>query len=180
MSQGADVESVDVLIADGDRQLRQCLRLVLEKEGYRCAEAGDGATAVELAQRRPPRCAILDLALPVLDGLAVARALRRDPRTRDVAITCLTGQSDPSLPAQAASAGIETCLTKPMDAFRLFQIVSDQLRTQDRLQASGLSLEEARDQLDRWEGSGYVKLAVGHEDGKGFTVCCVRPPVRRK
>lgn len=75
-AQAAEAGSVDILIAEDDALTRQSLRLLFEKAGYRCSEAEDGGRAVELARRRPPRCAILDLSMPVLDGFAVARALR--------------------------------------------------------------------------------------------------------
>src|ERR1041384_8115547 len=73
---------IDVLIAEDDRLLRQTIRCLLEAQGYTCAEAGDGRAAVALARQRPPRCVLLDLGLPELDGFSVARHLRSDPRTR--------------------------------------------------------------------------------------------------
>jgi CheY-like chemotaxis protein len=59
----------------------QSLRLVLERRSYACAEVADGVEAVELARRHRPRYVLLDLAMPRMDGLAVARRLRSDPRS---------------------------------------------------------------------------------------------------
>jgi len=59
---------VDVLIAEDDAPMREGLRQLLEGRGYHCVEAADGLRAVELARRCPPRCVLLDLAMPGLDG----------------------------------------------------------------------------------------------------------------
>ncbi|HBI44990.1 MAG TPA: hypothetical protein DDY78_19360 [Planctomycetales bacterium] len=163
---------VDILIAEDDELMRRSLRRIFEGEGYRCAEAEDGRAAVELALRAPPRCAILDLTMPVLDGFGVARALRLNVRTRGVHINCLTGRSDASSRAEATGAGIETFLTKPFDPSQLLQIVHKQLKRPQVLQASGLSLPDAREQLDRWEYAGHAGLEAVCEDGGYFTVRC--------
>jgi CheY-like chemotaxis protein len=84
-------ESVDILIVDDDASTRVGLRLYLERHGYRCVEAGDGREALALARTHLPRCVLLDLRLPGLDGFTVARRLRADPRTFSAHIYCLTG-----------------------------------------------------------------------------------------
>ncbi len=101
----------------------------------------------------------------------------RDPRTRGIHIHCLTGRSDPWAREEAIQAGIETYLTKPLDLSHLLQIVHNQVKLPDVLQASGLSLEAAREQLDVWENCGYGELKVAYQEGQGFTVRCIRPPL---
>ncbi len=117
--------------------------------------------------------------MPVLDGLAVARKLRSDPRTIGIRIQCLTGRSDLFALAEAADAGVETFLTKPLDATRVLHIVEEQFRNPEILRSAELSLDEAREQLDWWENAGYRDLQATHEEGKGFCVQCVRDPPRR-
>src|SRR5437763_2340683 len=90
-------DAVDVLIVEDDAPTRQLLRLLLEQGGYRCAEAADGCEALALARAEPPRCVLLDLRLPGLDGFTVARRLRADLRTFGTHIHCLTGQQDPTV-----------------------------------------------------------------------------------
>ena len=170
-------ECVDVLIAEDDALVRQTLRFFLEREGYRCSEAGDGRAAVELARRHSPRCAILDLAMPVMDGFAVARTLRADPRTRAIHLHCITGRSDPSAQEEATRAGMETYLTKPFDPSLLVRLVHRHLRQPDVIEASGLSLDQAREQLDVWESEGFSGLEATYQEGSGFTVRGVRPQV---
>ena len=169
------VAPVDVLIAEDDALLRASLRLLLEGEGYRCREANDGRTAVELALREPPRCAIVELSIPGLDGLAVARTLRAHPRTRGVHIHCLVGRDAEPPRNDAARAGDETCLTKPVEPTRLLQLVREVMQRPRAVRATGLNLEEAREQLDYWEGLGCTGLEAVYIDGEGFTVRGVLP-----
>ena len=171
--QKAEPEFVDILIAEDDELMRHSLRRILEGEGYRCSEASDGRAAVESALRVPPRCAILDLTMPVLDGFGVARALRLNVRTRGIRLNCLTGRTDTLSCAEATRAGIENFLAKPLEPTKLLQIVHEQLDHPRTLQASGLSLTAAREQLDLWEHAGYANLEAVCEDGRNFTVRCV-------
>src|SRR5947209_5498798 len=114
---------VDVLIAEDNPFTRKSLRGLLERQGYTCVEAEDGLRAVELALSAPPKCVLLDLVMPGLDGFAVARRLRADPRTSAAHIHCLTGLSDPAAREQARQAGCEAFLTKPLDMEVLLEVL---------------------------------------------------------
>ena len=168
---------VDVLIAEDDALVRRYLRCLLEGEGYQCAEASDGQAAVELARRSAPQYAILDLAMPRLDGFAVARTLRSDPRTRNIHLHCLTGRIDTAARREAAEAGFETYLTKPVAPTQLLLMFQRQMKTAEIHQASGLGFAEASAILDEWERKGWKELRVAYIEGEGFAVRGVRPAV---
>jgi CheY-like chemotaxis protein len=153
---GAPGGAVDILIADDDELLRANLRFLLERQGYACAEAGDGREAVAAARRAPPRCLFLDLAMPGLDGFGVASQLRRDPRTRGIHIHCLTGRHDPAAREQAREAGCELFLTKPVDPAALLRVVRRQLdAARPEEWVTGLTLRQAEDLLDWLQANGY-------------------------
>jgi len=118
---------VDILIAEDHDLTRRSLRLLLEREGYTCAEAGNGKEAVELARLRSPRCVLLDLAIRVVDGITVARRLRADPQTSGIHIHCLTGHQDPAIRHEARQAGCELFLPKPVDIEALLTVLRGQL-----------------------------------------------------
>jgi DNA-binding NarL/FixJ family response regulator len=83
-------QSVTVVIADDQRLVRQGLRLILESEPdiEVVAEAGDGAEAVALARAHSPAVALLDIRMPVLDGLRAARqVIEKCPATRVLMLT---------------------------------------------------------------------------------------------
>jgi CheY-like chemotaxis protein len=161
---------VYVLIAEDDGVMRQSLCRLLEGEGYNCAQADNGPAAVEMARRFSPRCAILDLGMPGLDGFMVARQLRSDPITRDVRINCLTGRSDASSRAEAHDAGFETFLTKPFDPERILRLLREQVPRPKAVDAMGLGLTDAREMLDCLENAGCQNLEASYQDEKGFTV----------
>lgn len=114
---------IDVLIADDDPDNRESLRMLLETDGYACAEAETGQDALDIARQSPPRLVLLDLMMPNLDGFMVARKLRRDPRTHGVHIYCLTGRSDQAARSRAERAGCELFLTKPVAPVDLLEVV---------------------------------------------------------
>lgn len=151
--------AVDVLIADDDPMLRTGMRMLLEREGYSCAEAEQGAQAMEVVRRRKPRCVFLDLAMPTMDGFTVARLLRADPRTHDVHLNCLTGLGDRRAREQALLAGCEHFLTKPLDANALLDVVRRQVERRTE-KVAGLTKEQAERLLDWLEAHACAALEV--------------------
>jgi two-component system, cell cycle response regulator DivK len=152
---------LDVLIADDDAQLRGSVRMLLEAQGFTCAEAADGPQAVEIARELAPRCVLLDLGMPGLDGFDVARRLRRDPRTAHTHVHCLTGHADPASRKQAEAAGCELFLIKPVDPTAVVAAVRGW---------TGLTKAAAEDLLDWLEALGYAPAAITYEEGVGFAV----------
>ncbi len=163
-------DPVDVLIADDDAPARTTLRFLLEEQGYRCAEAQTGREALDLARERSPRCVLLDLKMPELDGYAVARQLRADPRTRAAHIHCLTGQTDPAARAQAHAAGCEMFLAKPVHLGLVLQLVNQHEASEALREVAGLTPTEAEDWLAWLEANGYPPAEVVFCPGEGFTV----------
>jgi CheY-like chemotaxis protein len=163
-------DRIDILIAEDDARARRSLRHLLEREGYRCAEAGTGREAVERAQQRPPRCVLLDLRMPELDGFGVARRLRADARTRGAYIHCVTGWTDEAARAEATRAGCDRFLTKPVDVPALLQVIDQELRCRAEW-VCGLTKVEAEDLLDWLEVRGTAG-ELEYEEGRGFAVRC--------
>jgi CheY-like chemotaxis protein len=164
-----------VLIAEDDGVLRQALRCLLEGQGYTCAETGDGREAIELARQHPPRCVLLDLDLPGLDGFAVARSLRSDPRTQGAHIHCVTGLADPQSRRQAGESGCEMYLLKPIDPVALLEAVRGPLPPPEESSIQGLSPARAEELLDWLENHGCTRMQVSLE-ANGLTVHCTCPP----
>jgi two-component system cell cycle response regulator DivK len=162
---------IDILIAEDDALTRQVIRHLLEHEGYHCAEAGDGRETVALARQHLPKCVLLDLRMPQLDGFAVARRLRADPRTRSAALHCLTGWADEAARHEAQEAGCETFLTKPVDPDTLLQALRPQ-RGDPAEWAHGLTKAQAEDLLDWLEAQGAAGELALEAERPGFAVRC--------
>jgi PAS domain S-box-containing protein len=102
-----------VLVVDDDAAILTVTRQTLEAFGYRALTATDGAEAVSIyAQRRPEIAVVLtDLSMPIMDGAATIRALRRiNPAVKIIAAS---GRSVPTVPANDSNEGVGHVLTKP-------------------------------------------------------------------
>jgi CheY-like chemotaxis protein len=102
-----------VLVADDSPDGRQALALVLRLLGYEVAEAANGPAALAAAPAFRPDAAVLDLAMPGMDGLELARRLRELPGLGEVVLVAVTGH--PHLRQPAAEAGFAAYLLKPCD-----------------------------------------------------------------
>lgn len=83
-----------LLLVEDDQTLLETLAYNLAQEGYEVIRATDGVTALNLARENKPDLILLDVMLPVLDGLTVCRTLRREMRTPIVLLTARTGEVD--------------------------------------------------------------------------------------
>lgn len=98
-----------ILVVDDDPQLRQLMQWALEDRGHEVRTAADGGAALESIGRALPRCVVLDMGLPVVDGFGVAAALR----PHGVPIVMVT--ADGSAKEKAARIGAFTFLSKPFE-----------------------------------------------------------------
>jgi len=102
-----------VVIAEDEVLIRMDLKEMLTEEGYEVVgEAGDGQTAIDLANEKRPDLVILDVKMPVLDGIAAAEAIARD---RVAPVVMLTAFSQRDLVERARDAGAMAYLVKPFN-----------------------------------------------------------------
>jgi two-component system, OmpR family, alkaline phosphatase synthesis response regulator PhoP len=117
-----------VLVVDDERQIAQIARDYLEHAGFTVVVAADGAKALDLARSRRPDLIVLDLALPAIDGLDVARVLRRES---DVPIIMLTARVEESDRLAGLEIGADDYVTKPFSPRELVARVKAVLRRSD-------------------------------------------------
>jgi CheY-like chemotaxis protein len=104
-----------VLLVDDNADAVAVIAAWLKHVGHEVHEARDGFAATELARRVRPDFLFLDLGLPGLDGLAVARQLRHDPQLKSMRIVAMTGSGREDDRQAAREAGIDQYLLKPID-----------------------------------------------------------------
>ena len=104
-----------MLIVEDFEDTRFLMRLELEKRGFRVLEAVDGEEGVRLALTERPNIVLMDIGLPVLDGIAATRRIRADESLRPTLIVALTAHHESEYRASALAAGCDAYLTKPID-----------------------------------------------------------------
>jgi CheY-like chemotaxis protein len=114
-----------VLVVDDNADLVDMLGMVVETTGHDVRKALDGTTAIAAALAYRPDVILLDLGLPGMNGLDVARELRRHAETAGARIVALTGWGQEQDRHQTAQAGFDYHLTKPTDPDRLRALLSD-------------------------------------------------------
>ena len=116
-------DDLTILVVEDYEDASLAMRLALEDQGYRILEAADGARAVEVAARERPDIILMDLQLPVLDGLAATRQIRAVPELQEAVIVAVTAHNEGDYRAQALAAGCNAFVSKPID----FDFLSDLL-----------------------------------------------------
>jgi CheY-like chemotaxis protein len=100
---------------------------VLGWAGYEVAEAGDAEEALETISAAPPDLILVDIGLPGLDGLTLARKLKDNPATRAIRIVALTAFAMKGDEEKAIEAGCDGYISKPIDTRALGARVAEWL-----------------------------------------------------
>jgi two-component system sensor histidine kinase/response regulator len=124
----AEFSGVRVLLADDDVVGRTITRLMLERAGLVVEEAADGVAAVAAAKAQDFGLLLLDLQMPLLDGVAAARAIREMPGRALVPIVALTAQAFGDDRSECLAAGMNEHLAKPVPPELLYGTVLAWLR----------------------------------------------------
>lgn len=145
-----------LLVIEDERDLIEAIQYNFEREGYRVLCATNGEKGLDLAREKRPSVVILDLMLPGVDGIEVARKLRSDPRTRDLAVIMLTAKSEESDVILGLGVGADDYVTKPFSVRELMARVKAVLRRTHadedippahRVERHGLSIDSSRHQV---------------------------------
>jgi len=116
-----------ILIADDDAEMLEMLSAMLEGEGYNIVKAENGAEAVELARRELPALVMLDIHMPVLDGLKACKAIKSDPATKAVPVVMLTVEGSIKEIEEAIGYGAKTYLTKPSSRAEILKVIKSSI-----------------------------------------------------
>lgn len=116
-----------ILVVEDYEDTSLAMRLALEDLGYRIHEAPDGEQAVQIALRERPQVILMDLSLPVLDGLTATRRIREHPEMSDTVIVAVTAHQEADYRSKALEAGCNAYVTKPIDFEWLNGLISSLL-----------------------------------------------------
>jgi two-component system KDP operon response regulator KdpE len=119
------MKSATILIADDEPQIRRVLRSTLSSEGYAIVEARDGQEALEKLREERPDLVLLDVNMPVLDGLETCREIRSTSRVPVIMLTVRGAEKDK---VRALDAGADDYVVKPFGIQELLARIRAQLR----------------------------------------------------
>jgi PAS domain S-box-containing protein len=118
-----------ILVVDDNATNRRVLSSLIRAWGARAEDAADGPSALEILRKArdcndPFRSAILDMQMPGMDGIALARAIRSDAALKDISLMLLTSLGQDIHALRTGNEGFSACLTKPVRQSDLFNALS--------------------------------------------------------
>lgn len=117
-----------ILAVDDEEDILELVNFHLSREGYSVTTADTGESALAAANQHPPALILLDLMLPGIDGLEVARRLRRQPGTAEIPIIMLTAKGEEADVVAGLELGADDYITKPFSPRVLVARVKSVLR----------------------------------------------------
>ena len=176
MSNGQSYRA-SILVVDDESSIRESLRMILEYEGYRVAEAPSARLALDRLSERPADAVVLDVKMPEMDGLELLRVLRE--RGFEMPVVMISGHADVATAVEATRRGAFDFFEKPLERERVllslrnavesFRLQSES-RTRreevDELIGSSPALRRLRETIDRAAPTPATVLVTG-ESGTG-------------
>ncbi len=144
-----------VLIAEDNPINRELLRELLEARGYTVTEACNGQEALAMVEQAPPDILLLDIGMPLLDGFAVVRKLRENPRFSSLPIVAVTAYAMQGDREKIMSSRFDGYLSKPVSSSLLVQEL-------DRLSSRQDSTKSLPDQTADSHNKGKSRSSAAH------------------
>ena len=113
-----------VLIVEDSDDARYFMRLALEDMGFLIVEAENGARAVEVAQVERPDIILMDLSLPIMDGIMATEKIRASDGLGSIPVIAVTAHQETDFREGAKAAGFNAYITKPVDIDFLSELIN--------------------------------------------------------
>jgi two-component system, OmpR family, alkaline phosphatase synthesis response regulator PhoP len=135
----------EILIIEDDRDIVETLEYNLKKEGFKVAKAYDGAAGLKAAEEKHPSLIILDLMLPIFDGLEVCRRIKKNPKTANIPVIMLTAKGTETDKVVGLEVGADDYLTKPFSNKELIARIKAVLRRFEKPAAAPSNILKFKD-----------------------------------
>ena len=117
-----------ILVVDDDPMIVRLLRLNLEMEGYEVTSATNGREAIESVAGQRPDLVVMDVMMPIMNGLEATARLKKDESTADIPVIVLSAKAQDMDVAHGKGAGADDYVTKPFDPEDLLQVIGRLLK----------------------------------------------------
>lgn len=167
MESSKGLDQKKILVVDDSPTIREIVKSTLIRGGYQVVTASNGIEALEKAERECPDLILLDVVMPLMDGLEACQRLRSDAKTTQIPIIMLTDRSKVDDKIAGLKSGADDYMTKPFDPLELVARVSAHI--------SRTELIKAVNPLTGLPGSSWVESEIANRIGyeKKFAVCYV-------
>ena len=135
----------NILVVDDEEDILELVQFNLLREGYQVSCAATGEAALDLARSKTPGLIVLDLMLPGMDGLEVARHLKDDPDTKNVPLVMLTAKGEEADIVTGLELGADDYVTKPFSPRVLLARVKAVLRRKTKEPPKGSTAFQVRE-----------------------------------
>jgi two-component system phosphate regulon response regulator PhoB len=166
-----------ILVVEDERDLAEMLSYNLTRAGYHPTVAGDGNRAIQLAQANPPDCVVLDLMLPGVPGMEVARILRETPSTTSIPILMLTARAEEADELAGLAAGADDYVTKPFSVKVVLARIEALLRRAP-VSVGGAMYNPLGNSSANTGGGGSATLGLVHADLDQHSITSSGEPVK--
>lgn len=147
MTAGETNRPARIMVVDDDYDTVTILARHLEREGFAPVEARSGAECLKLIRESDVDIVLLDLMMPEMDGFEVCKALKNDPRTRDIPIIMVTARDDLDARAEGMRLGVADFLPKPVFRRQLANRIRAQLEVVATGRHADLTLSRLEDAM---------------------------------
>lgn len=123
----AQMKDKTILIVEDDPQNLKLFRDILRHKGYMTLEATDGQQGVAMAKMYKPDLILMDMQLPVMDGIEATNMIKRDITTKDTVVVALTASAMPGDREKILSAGCHDYISKPVHLLEFLRKIAGYL-----------------------------------------------------
>ena len=116
-----------ILIVEDEPRNRKLFRDLLQLKGYATLEATNGKQGVKIAREKKPDLILMDILMPIMDGLEATRILKTDAETKDIPIIALTSYAMKGDEERIRQAGCDEYITKPIDTREFVKKITEYL-----------------------------------------------------
>ncbi|MDX1431095.1 MAG: response regulator [Gammaproteobacteria bacterium] len=153
-----------VLVVDDNAKNRDIVARLLEREGYGVSMAENGAEAIEAVKARPVDLVLMDVMMPVMDGVEACRHLKEDAETRLIPVVIMTALGQVEHRVRGIRAGADDFLTKPVSRDELLARIQTSLRLKQTVDAKVDRLRGAQEYLTRFVPQSVIRGLEEHPE----------------
>ena len=117
-----------ILIVDDDAKIRKLLRVVLQSSGYETIEAENGERGIKLAKENIPNLILMDIQMPVMDGISALKIIRLDESTKSIPVIAQTSYAMKGDREKFLAEGFDSYISKPIDVKEFIEIIKRHIK----------------------------------------------------